>query len=126
ICASMPIVCLVVLEFIYYFHLMAPLPLSAVTQNVYRWMVMPVVLYLNYLAISLYQDNIMDLLRALRSRNTSLSVSRREIERQRRELEKYNKELEQIVRERTFALVKANTAKTQFISELSHEIRTPL
>ena len=126
ICASMPIVCLVVLEFIYYFHLVAPLPLSAVTQNVYRWMVMPVVLYLNYLAISLYQDNIMDLLRALRSRNTSLSGSRREIERQRRELEKYNKELEQIVRERIFALVKANTAKTQFISELSHEIRTPL
>lgn len=126
VCASMPIVCLIVLEFIYYFHLVEALPLSPTTQNIYRWMVMPVVLYLNYLAISLYQDNIMDLLRALRSRNTSLSGSRREIERQRRELEKYNKELEQIVRERTFALVKANTAKTQFISELSHEIRTPL
>ncbi len=126
VCASMPIICLVILEFIYYFHLVEPLPLSQTTQNIYRWMVMPVVLYLNYLAISLYQDNIMDLLRALRSRNISLSGSRREIERQRRELEKYNKELEQIVRERTFALIKANTAKTQFISELSHEIRTPL
>ncbi|MGN7723422.1 ATP-binding protein [Chitinophaga sp. 22620] len=126
VCVLMPIICLVILEFIYYFHLVEPLPLSQTTQNLYRWMVMPVVLFLNYLAISLYQDNIMDLLRALRSRNTSLSSSRREIERQRRELEKYNKELEQLVRERTFALVKANTAKTQFISELSHEIRTPL
>ncbi len=126
ICAVMPIVCLVILEFIYYFHLVTPLPLSETTQNIYRWMVMPVVLYLNYLAIHLYQDNIMDLLRILRKRNMSLARSRREVERQRKELEKYSKELEQLVRERTFALVKANTAKTQFISELSHDIRTPL
>lgn len=126
VCAAMPIVCLVILEFIYYFHLVKPLPLSETTQNIYRWMVMPVVLYLNYLAIHLYQDNIMDLLRILRNRNMSLAKSRREVERQRKELEKYSKELEQLVRERTFALVKANTAKTQFISELSHDIRTPL
>ncbi len=126
ICASMPILSLVILEFIYYFHLVTPLPLSETTQNIYRWMVMPVVLYLNYLAIHLYQDNIMDLLRILRNRNMSLARSRREVERQRKELEKYSKELELLVRERTLALVKANTAKTQFISELSHDIRTPL
>ncbi len=126
ICASMPILSLVILEFIYYFHLITPLPLSETTQNIYRWMVMPVVLYLNYLAIHLYQDNIMDLLRILRNRNMSLARSRREVERQRKELEKYSKELELLVRERTLALVKANTAKTQFISELSHDIRTPL
>lgn len=126
ICAAMPILCLVILEFIYYFHLVTPLPLSETTQNIYRWMVMPVVLYLNYLAIHLYQDNIMDLLRILRNRNMSLAKSRREVERQRKELEKYSKELEQLVYERTLALVKANTAKTQFISELSHDIRTPL
>ncbi|WP_126249328.1 ATP-binding response regulator [Chitinophaga rhizosphaerae] len=126
ICAAMPILCLVILEFIYYFQLITPLPLSETTQNIYRWMVMPVVLYLNYLAIHLYQDNIMDLLRILRNRNMSLAKSRREVERQRKELEKYSRELEQLVRERTFALIKANNAKTQFISELSHDIRTPL
>ncbi len=126
ICVSMPIICLVLLEFIYYFHLVEPLPLSAQTQNLYRWMVMPVVLFLNYLAISLYQRNIMDLLRTLRSRNTALIRSRNEVVNQRMELARYSDEMEDLVHERTIALQTANDAKTQFISELSHEIRTPL
>lgn len=126
ICAAMPIVCLIVLEFIYYFKLIEPLPLSHMTQNIYRWMVMPVVLYLNFLAISLYQQNIMDLLRTLRSRNTSLIRSRNQNERQRKQLELYSQQLEKLVDDRTAALVKANMAKTEFISELSHELRTPL
>lgn len=126
ICASMPVACLVLLEFIYHFRLVDALPMTTATQNMYRWMVMPVVLYLNYLAINLYQENIMDLLRALRSRNTSLMKSRNENERQRKQLEEYSQHLEKLVEERTAALVKANLAKTEFISELSHEIRTPL
>lgn len=126
ICALMPIICLVLLEFTYYYHLVEPLPLTETTQNMYRWMVMPVVLFLNYLAISLYQHNIMDLLRTLRSRNTSLVKSRNENEKQRKQLEIYSQHLEQLVEDRTGALNKANIAKTQFISELSHEIRTPL
>lgn len=126
VCASMPIFCLVALEFIYYFHLVEPLPLTSQTQNFYRWMVMPVVLFLNYLAISLYQRNIMDLLRVLRSRNTALIRSRNEVINQRMELARYSDELEDLVHERTIALQTANDAKTQFISELSHEIRTSL
>ncbi|WP_343308019.1 ATP-binding protein [Chitinophaga niabensis] len=126
ICALMPIICLVLLEFIYYYDLVEPLPLTETTQNLYRWMVMPVVLFLNYLAISLYQHNIMDLLRTLRSRNTSLMKSRNENEKQRKQLLVYSQHLEQLVEERTSALNKANVAKSQFISELSHEIRTPL
>lgn len=126
ICALMPIICLVLLEFIYYYDLVEPLPLSETTQNLYRWMVMPVVLFLNYLAISLYQHNIMDLLRTLRSRNTSLMKSRNENEKQRKQLQVYSQHLEQLVEDRTGALNKANVAKTQFINELSHEIRTPL
>lgn len=126
ICVSMPIFCLVALEFNYYFQIVEPLPLSAHTQNMYRWMVMPVVLFLNYLAISLYQRNIMDLLRVLKSRNTALIRSRNEVLNQRAELARYSEELEDLVHERTMALQTANDAKTQFISELSHEIRTPL
>jgi signal transduction histidine kinase/CheY-like chemotaxis protein len=126
VCVSSPIFCLVALEFNYYYHLVAPLPLSAQTQNIYRWLVMPVVLFLNYLAISLYQRNIMDLLRVLRSRNTALIRSRNEVLNQRTELTRYSEELEDLVHERTIALQTANDAKTQFISELSHEIRTPL
>lgn len=126
ICASMPIVCLVMLEFIYAFKLVDALPMTTATQNMYRWMVMPVVLYLNYLAINLYQENILDLLRILRSRNTSLMRSRNENERQRKQLEVYSQHLEMLVEERTAALIRANLAKTEFISELSHEIRTPL
>lgn len=126
VCVAMPIICLVMLEFIYYFGLVEALPLSPITQNIYRWMVMPVVLYLNYLAISLYQGNIMELLRTLRSRNLSLTKSRNENERQRRQLEEYSQHLEKLVEQRTAELVKASTAKTAFISELSHEIRTPL
>lgn len=126
ICALMPIACLVILEFIYYYHLVDALPLTETTQNMYRWMVMPVVLFLNYLAISLYQNNIMDLLRTLRSRNTSLIKSRNENERQRKQLEIYSQQLERLVEERTAELNRANVAKTQFISELSQEIRTPL
>lgn len=126
VCALMPIICLLLLEFIYYYHLVEPLPLTETTQNMYRWMVMPVVLFLNYLAISLYQHNIMDLLRTLRSRNTSLMKSRNENEKQRKQLQVYSQHLEQLVEDRTSALNKANVAKTQFISELSHEIRTPL
>ncbi|WP_119079649.1 ATP-binding response regulator [Chitinophaga alhagiae] len=126
ICVSMPIICLVALEFNYYFHIVEPLPLSAQTQNMYRWMVMPVVLFLNYLAISLYQRNIMDLLRVLRSRNTALVRSRNEVLDQRMQLAKYSEELEDLVHDRTMALQTANDAKTRFISELSHEIRNPL
>lgn len=126
ICASMPIICLIVLEFIYYFKLIDALPLTDATQNMYRWMVMPVVLFLNYLAIDLYQENIMDLLRTLRSRNTSLVKSRNENEKQRKQLEIHSQHLEKLVEDRTAALIKANLAKTEFISELSHEIRTPL
>lgn len=126
ICAAMPIVCLIALEFNYYFKLIDALPLTDATQNMYRWMVMPVVLFLNYLAIDLYQENIMDLLRILRSRNTSLVKSRNENEKQRKQLEIHSQHLEKLVEDRTAALIKANLAKTEFISELSHEIRTPL
>ncbi|MGX5816787.1 ATP-binding protein [Chitinophaga lutea] len=126
VCASMPIVCLVLLEFNYYYHILPPVPMSAQVQNIFRWLVMPVVLFLNFLAISLYQHNFSDLLRALRSRNNSLIRSRNEVNRQRMELARYSEELEDLVHERTLALQMANDAKTQFISELSHEIRTPL
>lgn len=126
---AVPITCLIILEVVYYrdtgfFGI--KLDLSEQTQNYYRWMIMPVVVFLNFLVITLYQSSIEELLETLRNRNNTLRKSRDENSRQKKLLQVNSDRLAEQVKERTAELDRANQSKTIFISELSHEISSPL
>ncbi|UYQ94777.1 HAMP domain-containing histidine kinase [Chitinophaga horti] len=124
-----PFIFLIVVELGYkynwgFFGLKAPM--TAEVLEMYRWLIIPIVVVLNYLVVSLYQKGIEDLLVTLRNRNNTLRKSRDENQKQKKQLQVNSEKLAEEVKARTAELDRANQSKAIFISELSNEISGPL
>ena len=108
ICMLLPILSLVLLEINNHYLVFEPYPFPADVANIFRWLIMAVILLLNCVIISFYQSNINTLINTLGIRNTALTRSRDEIELQKlqlkdayHQLEEYNNNLEDQVAART-------------------------
>ncbi|WP_295121593.1 ATP-binding protein [uncultured Chitinophaga sp.] len=116
VCVFLPVVCLVLLEANYYYDTYPALPLSNQVILVFRWLIMAVILLLNFLIINFHQRNIDSLLAELGVRNKALQKSREtlvvkevQLKDAYHRLENYNQQLEQEVLSRTRELELALT-----------------
>ncbi len=121
----MILTCLILLETNYYFQIFTPMEMSRNELYVFRWMIMSVVLALNYMVISFYQINISGLVKRLHKRNTSLIEKNKlvldkeaELKQINVKLSAYNDHLEQEVTARTRALNSSNIAMEEMIKNL--------
>ncbi len=65
--ALLPIVCLCLLELNFYFHWVSPLRFSQSQQQEFRWLILLIVLLLNFLLVLLYQKKMVGLLNKSRT-----------------------------------------------------------
>ncbi|PUZ20689.1 Signal transduction histidine kinase [Chitinophaga costaii] len=112
VCVMLPLLGLVVVELNDLFHWYAPLRLTDMQQYIFRWLIMAVVLTLNFLVIYFYQRHFTRLLTAIKLQTATLSYT----------VEQRTAELQQTV----IQLDKSNVSKTIFLQETSHEIRNAL
>lgn len=129
-CILMIIVCLSFLEINYYFQLVTPMDMSRNELYVFRWLIMSVVLALNFMVISFYQGNIKGLFKRLLENNKTLLEKNRRVEEQDAELKRvnvklsaYNIHLEQEVDARTHALNANTIAMEEMIRNLKNSNR---
>lgn len=129
-CIIMIVVCLMLLEINYYFQIVTPMEMSRDELYIFRWMIMTVVLALNYMVISFYQINISGLVKRLKKRNETLTDKNRlvlEKEAQLKainiKLSAYTDHLEQEVTSRTKALNAGNIAMEEMIRNLKNSNR---
>lgn len=108
----MPLAGLVLLELNEYYHWIAPLQLGNEAQYIYRWLIMVVVLALNFLVIYFYQRRFSRLLTHVKQQRETLAEMVKE----------RTTELQNTVSQ----LDKSNASKTVFLQETSHEIRNAL
>lgn len=119
----LPILCLFLLELNFYFHWIGPLAFSAGQQLEFRWLILLIVLLLNFLLVLLYQKKMAGLLNKSRHLFTELSMRNQYLKTQAASLEaqvtQRTQELNALVQE----LQAANKFKTLFLRENNHEIR---
>lgn len=129
-CLLMILVCLALLETNYYYQLISPMEMSRQELFFFRWLIMSVVLTLNFMVIRFYQLNITGLLKRLQKKNESLNrkndlVLRKEAELKQinAKLSAYNEHLAQEVEARTSALTQGNMIMEEMISNLKNSNR---
>lgn len=126
LCLAMPLLTLFLLETNYYYQVFSPMEMDRNTTYMFRWLIMTVVLLLNFIVITFYQRNITALLAQLHRQNTSLIKKNQAVQQKENELktanrmlENYNEKLEKEVGERTLELKKNNLILEQMLVELS-------
>lgn len=129
-CILMILTSLILLETNYYFQLVTAMEMTRNELYIFRWLIMTVVLALNYLVISFYQINIAGLVKRLHKRNESLIDKNRlvvekeaELKRINEKLSAYNEHLELEVTARTRALNSSNIAMEEMIRNLKNSNR---
>ncbi len=129
-CLCLIATCLILLETNYYFQLVTPMAMTRDELYIFRWMIMSVVLALNYMVISFYQINISGLVKRLHKRNETLLEKNKLVNDKEAELKAanvklsaYNEHLEQEVSDRTKDLLASNIAMDDAIQHLKRSNR---
>lgn len=125
-CLVMPLLTLFLLETNYYYEIITPMEMDRSTTFIFRWLIMTVVVLLNFMVITYYQRNINSLLKrfnrraeSLRKRNIVVEEKENELIRANRELENYNERLERVVEQRTHELTTHNHVQEVMLNELN-------
>ncbi|MGX5818488.1 ATP-binding response regulator [Chitinophaga lutea] len=128
VCLILPLATLCLLETNYYYSLVTPMDLDRGTLYFFRWLIMAVVLLLNYMVISFYQDNINGLLDKLRLRHDSLKrrsaqilQKEAEVMEANRRLENYNEKLRADVQFQTKQLLNHNVMQQEIMTSLEEQ-----
>lgn len=124
--ALLPVVCLTFLELNYSNDWIRPLFFSYQQEQIFRWLILFVVILLNFILLSMHQQKLVGMLRKSRELFYQLDISHQE-------LLMHSESLEQQVLLRTEELNKlivqlqgANRLKTAFLQENNHEVRNPV
>ncbi len=126
LCLAMPLLTLFLLETNYYYQVFSPMDMDRNTTYLFRWLIMTVVVILNFMVISFHQHNINSLLKRLHRRNDSLQKRNEMVLRQEdalkeanRLLENYNEQLERDVEHRTRQLRNNNLVQEKMLTDLN-------
>lgn len=127
VCVFMPVVAMVLLEANYYYDVYVALPLATEVLLSFRWLIMAVILLLNYLIIHFHQSSLDSLVTELGVRNKALRESQEQLKQKEaqlkmanRQLESYSQRLEEEVTERTKEIIGSRSSLEKALEELQH------
>lgn len=124
--AIMPVVCLILLELNYYMGWITPLVFTYRQDQIFRWLILFVVILLNFILLSLHQKKLVGMLRKSRELYYQLDVSNRELRMQAEQLENQVQMRTEELNKLIVQLQGANRLKTAFLQENNHEVRNPV
>jgi signal transduction histidine kinase/CheY-like chemotaxis protein len=124
-CLTLPLLTLFLLETNYYYKVFTPMELSRTGIHLFRWLIMTVVVVLNFMVITFYLQNINGLLKQLHWQNESLEKrnqvvmqKEKELKSANRLLETYSEKLEGEVSLRTRELMDQNVVQEIILANL--------
>lgn len=124
--AIMPVACLLILEVNYTMGWITPLVFTYRQDQIFRWLILFVVILLNFILLSLHQQKLVGLLRKSRELYYQLDTSNRELRMQALQLEHQVKMRTEELNKLIIQLQGANRLKTAFLQENNHEVRNPV
>ncbi|WP_343700176.1 ATP-binding protein [Chitinophaga sp.] len=129
LCLTMPLLTLFLLETNYYYQVFTPMEMDRSTTYMFRWLIMTVVVILNFMVITFHQQNITNLLQrlhrraeSLRRRNQVVLQKENELKKANRLLEHYNEKLEWEVEQRTGELKTNNIIQEKMLVDLNRSM----
>ncbi|BAV06281.1 His Kinase A (phospho-acceptor) domain-containing protein [Filimonas lacunae] len=124
--ALLPVICLGMLELNYNLGWFPSVVFTYRQDQVFRWLILFVVILLNFLLLSLHQTKLVGLLRKSRELYFQLNITNQQLRLQAEQLEHQvllrTEELNRLVQQ----LQGANRLKTAFLQENNHEVRNPV
>jgi signal transduction histidine kinase len=124
--AVLPVVGLFFLEFNYNYHWTNPIAFTPQQEQVFRWLILIVVICLNFLLVQLHHKKIVGLLNNARDLYYELALSNESLKIQAEGLEKEVKVRTEELSKLVLQLQSANHFKSAFLQESNHEVRNPV
>lgn len=124
--AVLPVLCLFFLEFNYSKGWMLPIRFTDRQDQIFRWLILFVVIILNFLLVSLHQQKLVGLLRKSRDLHHELELSNEELLLQKEQLEHQVQMRTEELNKMVVQLQGANQLKLAFLQENNHEVRNPV
>jgi signal transduction histidine kinase len=124
--AILPVIGLFFLEFNYNYQWTIPIAFTQEQNKVFRWLILIVVIFLNFLLVQLHHKKIVGLLNNAREVYYELALSNESLKIQAEGLEKEVKVRTEELSKLVLQLQSANHFKSAFLQESNHEVRNPV